>query len=78
MVHVGWYFLFSFLQISHFYSFFFSFRAFSSIGALEGQWVRKYGFNDSSNSEIDLSEQNLVDCVKNSFGCNGGQIFIIF
>ena len=53
--------------------------AFSSIGALEGQWVRKYGFkSDSTNTEIDLSEQNLVDCTPNSFGCNGGLMTYAF
>ena len=53
--------------------------AFSSIGALEGQWVKKYGFkSDSTNTEIDLSEQNLVDCTTNSFGCNGGLMTYAF
>lgn len=36
-------------------------------GALE-YWSRKNG------SSKDLSEQNLVDCVPNNHGCNGGDV----
>jgi hypothetical protein len=70
VVHVGWYFLFSFLEISHFYSSFFSYRAFSAIAAVESA----YFLNKSK--LVDLSEQNVLDCSSNSkygnAGCGGG------
>lgn len=40
--------------------------AFSSAGALEGQLAK------SSKKMVDLSPQNLVDCVKENDGCGGG------
>jgi hypothetical protein len=42
--------------------------AFASIGVLE---CRKY-LNDQG--YVALSEQQLVDCDKKSFGCNGGYL----
>lgn len=45
--------------------------AFASTGCLEGQELGRRGrFNGSS--LVELSEQNLVDCVKKDYGCNGG------
>ncbi|XP_028837146.1 cathepsin K [Denticeps clupeoides] len=40
--------------------------AFSSAGALEGQLMKTQG------KLVDLSPQNLVDCVKENYGCGGG------
>lgn len=40
--------------------------AFSSTGALEAHYYLKY------NKTVILSEQNLVDCVTENWGCNGG------
>ncbi|XP_066538545.1 cathepsin K [Hoplias malabaricus] len=40
--------------------------AFSSVGALEGQLMKTTG------QLVDLSPQNLVDCVKENDGCGGG------
>lgn len=40
--------------------------AFSSTGALEAHYFLKY------NESVVLSEQNLVDCVKQNGGCKGG------
>ncbi|XP_030637183.1 cathepsin K [Chanos chanos] len=40
--------------------------AFSSAGALEGQLFKTKG------QLVDLSPQNLVDCVKENYGCGGG------
>lgn len=41
--------------------------AFASTGALEGQEVVH-----GKPAQVELSEQNLVDCVKKDYGCNGG------
>lgn len=51
--------------------------AFASTGTLEGQEKARESFRLSSTSEnssnlIELSEQNLVDCVKADYGCQGG------
>lgn len=40
--------------------------AFSSVGALEGQLMKKTG------KLISLSPQNLVDCDTDNYGCQGG------
>jgi cathepsin K len=40
--------------------------AFSSAGALVGQWFKVF------KQQLSLSEQNLVDCVYQRNGCNGG------
>jgi len=40
--------------------------SFAAIGAVESAYKIKYGI------ELDLAEQELVDCVTSSIGCNGG------
>jgi cathepsin L len=40
--------------------------AFSSVATLEGQHFKATG------RLVSLSEQNLIDCVKNNGGCKGG------
>lgn len=40
--------------------------AFSATGAMEAAWAAKTG------DLLDLSEQNLVDCV--NYGCDGGRM----
>ncbi|XP_069784638.1 cathepsin K-like isoform X2 [Narcine bancroftii] len=40
--------------------------AFSAVGALEGQWKKSKG------QLISMSEQNVLDCDKRSYGCQGG------
>lgn len=44
--------------------------AFATTGALEGQEKTRVKLNNSN--LVELSEQNLVDCVKADAGCNGG------
>ena len=39
---------------------------FSTAGNVEGQWFLKSG------ELLDFSEQQLIDCDKSNFGCNGG------
>jgi len=48
--------------------------AFATTGALEGQEKVRLanGLLSNSSKLIELSEQNLVDCVKDDYGCNGG------
>ncbi|KAG3281480.1 cathepsin K isoform X3 [Ictidomys tridecemlineatus] len=46
--------------------------AFSSVGALEGQLKKKTG------RLLNLSPQNLVDCVSENDGCGGGYMTIAF
>merc|ERR1711997_130443 len=46
--------------------------AFSATGSMEGAWFKK------SNSLVSLSEQNLVDCDKESLGCKGGSMELAF
>ncbi|XP_012673532.2 cathepsin K isoform X1 [Clupea harengus] len=46
--------------------------AFSSCGALEGQLMKTTG------QLVDLSPQNLVDCVTENYGCGGGYMTIAF
>ena len=40
--------------------------AFAAAGAIEGAYKKK------SNNLVDCSEQQLVDCDKKSYGCDGG------
>lgn len=42
-------------------------RLFSSVGALEGQLKKK-------TATLNLSPQNLVDCVSENDGCGGGHM----
>jgi hypothetical protein len=42
--------------------------AFSAISALEGQLAKKLG------KYVSLSEQQLVDCDKVAYGCDGGLV----
>ncbi|KAE8588081.1 hypothetical protein XENTR_v10022329 [Xenopus tropicalis] len=46
--------------------------AFSTVGALEGQLMKKTG------KLVGISPQNLVDCVKDNFGCGGGYMTTAF
>uniref|UniRef100_A0A6G1SHL2 Cathepsin L n=1 Tax=Aceria tosichella TaxID=561515 RepID=A0A6G1SHL2_9ACAR len=45
--------------------------AFASTGTLEGQEAVR-GVTDGNKSLVELSEQNLVDCVTKDYGCRGG------
>lgn len=40
--------------------------AFSAVATMEGAWAKKHG------TLISLSEQELVDCVSDCYGCDGG------
>lgn len=42
--------------------------AFAAVGTLESNYYIKHG------SRLLLSEQQLVDCTRNSYGCDGGWI----
>jgi len=42
--------------------------AFSTVSAIEGQWAQ----SPFGGGLVSLSEQNLVDCVKDNAGCGGG------
>ena len=46
--------------------------AFSATGSMEGAWFKK------QNKLVSLSEQNLVDCDKQSLGCKGGSMELAF
>jgi len=46
--------------------------AFSSVGVLEGQEYRRNNKSFSGADLVELSEQNLVDCVEADMGCQGG------
>ena len=46
--------------------------AFASIQAAETQWAIV------KNELFDLSEQNLIDCVKLCWGCNGGTVYFAY
>lgn len=46
--------------------------AFASTGALEGQEKPRSNSTETNADLVELSEQNLVDCVKDDYGCNGG------
>lgn len=50
--------------------------AFSAVGALEGQEKSRAAFLSANETDqiVELSEQNLVDCVKDDAGCNGGSM----
>lgn len=46
--------------------------AFASTGALEGQEKPRAANFTGAKDLVELSEQNLVDCVKDDYGCQGG------
>lgn len=46
--------------------------AFASTGALEGQENPRANLTGDKSQVVELSEQNLVDCVKEDYGCQGG------
>ncbi|XP_043550557.1 procathepsin L-like isoform X2 [Chiloscyllium plagiosum] len=46
--------------------------AFSTTGAIEGQWAKRHG------NLVSLSEQNLIDCDRQSFGCFDGAVWSAF